>query len=105
MPAAAPPAGDDTGELSASSVPAIGQVAGSSKTRPCDPGKHGWKSTPGNKPGGPGPAAAAAAAAAPAASPAASTAAAAAAPTSAAPSDFLAELRSCGIFLVEHIEG
>jgi hypothetical protein len=56
----------------------------------------------------PGPAAtsaAATAATAPAASEAAAAAAAAAATTSAAPSsDFLAELRFCGIFLVEHIE-
>jgi hypothetical protein len=53
----------------------------------------------------PGQAAApAAAAATPAASPAASATAAAAATTSAAPGNFLADLRSCGIFLVEHIE-
>jgi len=53
----------------------------------------------------PGRAAASAAATAPAASPAASATTAAAATTSAAPgSDFFADLRWCGIFLVEHIK-
>jgi hypothetical protein len=54
----------------------------------------------------PGQAAASAAAAAAAASPAASTTTAAASATSAPPplSDFLAELRLCGIFLVEDVE-
>jgi hypothetical protein len=52
----------------------------------------------------PGPAAAPAAATAPAASPAAPAAATAAAATAATPGNFLADLRRCGIFLVEHIE-
>jgi hypothetical protein len=53
----------------------------------------------------PGPAAASAAATAPAASPAAPAAATSAAATAATPgSYFLADLRRCGIFLVEHIE-
>jgi hypothetical protein len=52
----------------------------------------------------PGPAAASATATAPAASPAAPAAATAAAATAATPGNFLADLRRCGIFLIEHVE-
>lgn len=52
----------------------------------------------------PGRAAASAAATAPAASPAAPAAATSAAATPATPGNFLADLRRCGIFLVEHVE-